>query len=239
MSFWHEAGQLKRWIVQHMMPHLCLGCHKPVDSCGFCGSCWMNLTFLTQPLCLLCGTPSVHNMPVVCRHCKKWVPLWNSHRALWQYGPLSRRVIFAFKHGRHQWIGHFLARLLQPLVLTTPADLIVPVPLHRKKLAHRGFNQTFVLARALEKLTGIPVANNILQRITPTVSQGRHTPEKRKQHTWGAFALTSTAPAQLAGKTVILLDDVFTTGATLHACTDCLRQTDIAQIHAITVAKVL
>ena len=128
-----------------------------------------------------------------------------------------------------------LASWLLPLVLEHPVDCIIPVPLHQDRLAQRGFNQCALLATALERLSGIPVDLHSLKRPIKVPSQHLFSAQQRYDNVVGAFS----ASPYLEGKRVLILDDVFTTGATLNACTEALKESGVSCIHAVTLAKVL
>jgi ComF family protein len=161
-------------------------------------------------------------------------PLFNSHRALWTYGPLSRRIIFGLKHGRQRYLADLVAPWLVPLALQHPVDCIIPVPLNADRLARRGFNQAALLATALGQCTGIPVWLNGLIRPLKTPSQGGFSAVQRRENVMGVFS----SPNMWHGQKILLVDDVFTTGATLNACAYALRESRAHHVHAITLAKI-
>lgn len=201
---------------------------------GFCASCWLQLDFIIEPYCALCGNPMRIESRVLCRSCLNQTLLLNSHRSLWLYGPLSRRIIFSLKHGRQRYLADLMAPWMVPLVWHHPIDCIIPVPLHPKRLAKRGFNQSALLAKAIGRLTGIPVMYHGLSRLFKTESQGRFSAQQRKDNVMGVFSSTLSWNHQK----IMLIDDVFTTGATLNACAYALRQSGAHHVHAVTIAKV-
>jgi ComF family protein len=222
-------------LVDFILPHLCPGCQTKMQTPGFCPSCWMKLDFITPPYCQLCANPSALSGKNLCRSCQADIPLFHSHRALWAYGSLSRRIVFALKHGRQRYLAHLIAPWLVPLALCHRVDFLVPVPLHPHRLAQRGFNQSALLASALSRLTGIPVAIEGLNRPYKASSQGRFSAQKRKENVMGIF----TSSRDWDGQNILLIDDVFTTGATLNACTQALREANAHHVHGLTLAKVI
>ena len=205
-----------------------------MNSQGFCPLCWSKITFITPPLCALCGQPFAVTHQVLCIQCQKWIPLFNSHRSLWHYGPLSRKVIFALKHGRQRYLAPLLATWLLPLVLSLKVDYLVPVPLHPHRLAQRGFNQSCILAQELSRMTAIPLMREGLTRMFKTPSQGRFSLSQRRDNVDGAFH----SYRQWEGGSVLLVDDVYTTGSTLNACTHALKEAGALHVHALTLAKI-
>jgi ComF family protein len=226
---------LMRPLVDFILPHLCPGCQTSMHTPGFCPACWIALDFIAPPYCPLCGNPSALSGETLCRSCHMDIPLFNSHRALWVYGTLSRRIIFGLKHGRQRYLANLIAPWLVPMALSHQVDFLVPVPLHRHRLAKRGFNQAALLASAIGRLTGIPVALEGLVRPYKTPPQGRFSAQQRKENVLGVFA----SSRHWDGKNILLIDDVFTTGATLNACCSALRDANAHHVHALTLAKVI
>jgi ComF family protein len=138
-----------------------------------------------------------------------------------------------------------LAAMLAPLVMraATPlfaaADLIVPVPMHRWRLARRRFNQSAELARALSRLSGVPMQVHILERHRATAQQVGLTRAARRSNLRGAFRVRADAKAQIAGRHVLLVDDVLTTGATVEACTRTLLRAGAGEVDVVTLARVV
>jgi len=222
-------------IIDFILPHLCPGCQKCMHTPGFCSTCWNNLHFISEPCCLLCGNPGWLGGKDLCRSCRSEVPMFHHHRALWAYGSVSRRIVFALKHGRQRYLASLLASWMLPMIVKQPIDCLVPVPLHQHRLAKRGFNQSAILATAIGRLTGIPVHLHGLHRPLATPSQGGFSAQQRHENVMGAFESTK----DWTGQRIMLIDDVFTTGATLNACTLALREAGSHHIYAATLAKVV
>jgi ComF family protein len=218
-------------LLDFVLPHLCPGCQTNMHTPGFCCSCWMKLRFITNPYCPLCGNPGGSTL---CHGCRTDTPLFHKHRSLWEYGPVSRRIIFALKHGRQRHLAKLLAHWVLPLVLEHVVDCIIPVPLHQDRLRQRGFNQCGLLVQEIGKLCGIPVDFHSLMRPLGAPSQGRFSPQQRQDNVMGAFS----AHSEVENKRVLVIDDVFTTGATLNACAVALQQAGVFSVHAVTIAKV-
>jgi ComF family protein len=222
-------------IVDFVFPFLCLGCHKVVYSQGLCAACWSKLNFITPPYCQLCGNPLPVDFLSLCSQCKLWVPLFNSHRALWRYGPISRKIIFGLKHGRQRYLASLLATYLLPLALPMSVHCVVPVPLHKKRLSKRGFNQSALIAQWICRFTGLPLLLHDLKRWTGAGFQGGLSFQKRQEQVWGVFQCDK----EFSGESILLIDDVYTTGATLNSCVSALKEMGAGQVHALTIAKVV
>lgn len=234
-----------RRVLDLLLPPRCLACGAVVAAeAPLCPSCWPTLSFLAPPFCACCGLPFAHDLGAgaLCGGCAARPPVFQRARAVFRYDEASRGLILAFKHGDRldavppfaRWLATAGAELL------AAADLIVPVPLHRRRLFARRYNQAALLAQALGKRSGRPVATQLLLRRRNTPSQGHLKPKQRRQNVKGAFAVApGGAEARLAGRRVLLVDDVFTTGATLEAAAKPLLAAGASQVDCLTLARVV
>lgn len=204
---------------------------------------WQNLIFLDDPCCDACGFPFEYDQGggALCLRCEAKHPAFTHARGAIEYGVDSRKLVLDFKHGgRTDGMGFFTAQMHRVgASLLSQADFMIPVPLHPKRLRKRKFNQAALLARALYKFTGVPYETEILLRAKNTVSQGGQSYSGRKRNVAGAFKVPAQAKPYLKGKRVLLIDDVYTTGATLNACALTLKRAGAAQIDAITLMRVV
>lgn len=237
-----------RWsygLLDLLLPPRCLACGARVeDQGGLCAACWSGLAFLGPPQCRTCGYPLPHALPEapLCGACAAEPPAWDRARAAFRYDDGSRRLILAFKHADRTDIapafGRWLARAAGDLL--EDAGLIAPVPLHRWRLLRRGYNQAAMLAHALARETGLPVVPDLLQRVRATASQQRLSGRARLENvTARAFRVHPWQRRRPAGRRILLIDDVLTTGATAGACARVLRQADAAGIDVLTLARVV
>lgn len=203
-----------------------------------------DLAILCPPVCDACGLPFERAEDAVgqlCAGCAARPPRWNRARAALIYNDDSRKLILALKRrGDRNGLSVF-ARLMSDVGgdLISTADLIVPVPIHFTRLASRGFNQAGWLAGAISRLHGVPVRHGVLKRVKATPSQGRMSAGQRRRNVAGAFALTESGNSALQGKRVLIVDDVYTTGATLNACARAIKQAGPANIDVVTLARVV
>ena len=201
------------------------------------------LTFLTSPLCQTCGVPQPIDLgrETVCAACHARPPVWHRARAALAYDDASRRPILALKRAGQRnglmVMANWMA--LAGHDLLTDADIIVPVPLHYRRLAQRGFNQAGWLASALSKRSGVPVRHAALARRRATPSQGGLSARARKKNVSGAFSVRASHRAGLAGRKVLLVDDVLTTGATVEAAARALARADVRQTDVLVLARVV
>ena len=239
------AGRALVGLLDVVLPPRCLGCGAAVESQGrLCAGCWRALTFLAPPQCRLCGYPLPHALPdaPLCGACAVEPPAFDRARAALRYDEGARSLILAFKHADRTdsapAFGRWLARAGAELLAT--ADLIAPVPLHRWRLLRRGYNQAAVLARALARETGLPLAPDLLQRRRATRSQQGLSGQARLANiTVGAFRPHPWHHGRLRGRRVVLVDDVLTTGATVGACAQVLRKAGATAVDVLTLARVV
>jgi ComF family protein len=154
---------------------------------------------------------------------------------------VSRGLLLGFKHGDRTdgapAFGGWLARAGDDLI--EDCDVILPVPLHRRRLFSRRYNQSALLAQALGQVTGLPVLPDSLRRTRNTPSQGRLSPAARRRNVAGAFKAAPGAAERLGGRRVLLVDDVLTTGATVAACAQAIKQAGAAGVDVLTLARVV
>lgn len=244
-SLTHLPGAAVRAAVDFALPPRCPGCGAIVAADdAFCLKCWAGMRFLGDPCCARCGLPFDHDMGegVQCGPCIAAPPPFDSARAVLAYGDVARAVALRLKYGRR--IG--LARLIaKHMVRHVPADgpgdglepIIVPVPLHRRRLWSRGFNQSALIADHLGRMTGLPVDKHALVRRRHAPPMRALDPRQRARTVRGAFALADGHG--LRGRAVLLIDDVHTSGATASACARLLRRGGAAGVHLLCWTRVV
>ena len=245
-----RVGALLRAGLDLLLPPRCLSCGIVVDCGGaLCADCWGRVRFLGPPLCAACGLPFEFDRggaDSLCGACTRAAPAFERARAVFAYDEASRRLVLGFKHGdRTDAAPTFAAWMARAGgALLDEADLIVPVPLHRRRLFSRRYNQAALLGHALaaQVTSGEadrPVRCDLLLRRRHTLSQGRLSPAARRDNVAGAFALRPGADAALAGRRVLLVDDVFTTGATVTACARALLRGGAAVVDVLVLGRSL
>ena len=227
-----------------LLPPRCLVCGIGVERTGaLCGACWGGLTFLAPPFCAACGFPFGYDLgaEVLCGGCTREPPRYHRARAVLRYDEVSRGLLLGFKYGDRTdgapAFGGWLARAGSELI--EHCDVILPVPLHRRRLFSRRYNQSALLAQALGRATGLPVLPDSLRRTRNTPSQGRLSPAARRRNVAGAFKTAPGATERLGGRRVLLVDDVLTTGATVEACAQALGRAGAAGVDVLTLARVV
>ena len=229
-------------ILDLLLPPLCIACREQVAEPGFCPDCWNNLTFLDTSGCACCGTPFAVALDdtLLCAACLAHPPAFDRARAILSYDEKSRGPILALKHADRldlvPGFAHWLERAGR--ILLDETDLIVPVPLHPFRLWRRRYNQAAELARALARRTGKPADPLALMRSRQTPSQGEMVSARaRRRNVRGAFQVPD--PQRVAGRNILLVDDVLTTGATANAAAKALKQAGAAKVQVLALARVV
>jgi ComF family protein len=229
-------------LLDSVLPPLCLGCNEIVAEPGaLCAACWPSFSFIAAPHCSRCGTPFAEpaGEEAICGACLRRSPRFRKARAALIYDDTSRRLVLPFKHGDRtdmaRACGRWMARAGGELL--AEAELIAPVPLHWRRLFTRRYNQALLLARALAREGKAPVVPDLLRRARWTGSQGKLRAEERRKNVRAAFALHPRWRERVKGKTVLLVDDVLTTGATVDACTLALQRAGARYVDVLTLAR--
>ncbi len=230
-----------RLLLDSLLPPQCLACNAVVAAPGsLCADCFGRVDFIAPPLCERCGTPFEGAVidDLVCGACLKDPPAFSRARAAFVYAEDSRALVLKLKHGDRTDAAVHLARWLQRAgaELVASCDVMVPVPLHRWRLLMRTYNQAALLANALGRLAGKPVAPDALVRTRSTPSQGKLHRNERQRNVARAFAVKS--PNAIAGRRVLLIDDVLTSGATANACSRALLEAGAREVDVLVLARV-
>ncbi len=244
-EFSAKARRLWRALLDFVYPPLCIACRAPVaEPHNLCAACWSGVSFLDGPGCARCGLPfEVDPGPgTLCAGCHAHPPTFDRARAVMRYDEASKGPILALKRADRLDIAPAFARWLarSGAELIEEAELIVPVPLHPVRLWRRRFNQSALLATGLSRLTGIAADPLVLLRTRATKSQGAMPSAKaRRRNVRGAFRVAGHRTEAVKGRTILLVDDVYTTGATLDACAKALKRAGAERVLALTLARVV
>lgn len=236
-----------RLVLDYALPPRCPGCGAIVgEDHAFCVTCWQEMRFLGDPCCAACGVPLNHDEGdgARCGACLGEPPHWSSARAAVAYGDVSGGVAMRLKYGRRTGLAllmarHMAARVHPDVRAAGAQTLIVPVPLHRWRLWSRGFNQSALVAAHLSRMLDIPTDPFVLKRIRRTRPLRDLKPRERQRTVAGAFAIDAARAGLLKDRTILLIDDVHTSGATATACARTLRAAGAASVHLLCWARVL
>lgn len=237
-----RAAHLVGRLTDQLVPPLCLGCRRPlVDPRTLCPACWRQLEFITAPLCPVMGTPLAFDAGPQARSPElRWNhPLYECARAATVFGPMSQRLVHQLKYNDVPGVAELMARLMVPRVseITADADVLIPVPLHRFRLAARRFNQAVLLADSLAPLVRVPVARFAVKRRRATRRQVGLSRDERANNLHDAFQVADHAAVE--GRTVVLVDDVLTSGATADALALTLKAAGAATVRIAVFARVV
>jgi ComF family protein len=228
-------------IADLALPPRCPGCGAitPADH-RFCPACWTSLRFLGPPWCAACHLPFDYDRGegACCAACIADPPPHDGIRAAVAYGEVASGVALKLKYSGRLACAATMARAMARL-MPVEAELLVPVPLHRWRLWSRGFNQAGLIGATLSRAHGVPLAPDLLRRVKATPVLRGLGARARAKAVAGAFALAPGARERLAGKTVVLVDDVHTSGATGDACARLLKRGGAAKVILLCWARVL
>jgi ComF family protein len=230
-------------VVDLIFPPRCPLCGEGLAAqTGLCAACWGELVIPGDPACALCQRPLAGSMAqgTVCAPCLAAAPRHDGIAAGTLYNSASRRLVLAFKHGRRIALAPMMARLMSAkLAFVEPGWLVVPVPLHRWRLWRRGFNQAALLGREIARERGATLAVDLLERCKATPSLGGLGEKARARALSGAIRVNRQRAGALRGASVVLVDDVLTSGATSAACVSALKRAGAGRVVVACFARVL
>jgi len=226
------------------LPPLCPACRGLVgNDGGLCAACWAQLSFIAPPLCDRLGTPLGYDPGpgVLSTEAITNPPAFARARAAVRYDDIASALVHALKYGDRldlaPTMGRWMARAGREL--TDDADALVPVPLHWRRLWMRRFNQAAALARAIAKSSRVPVLDDALKRLRATPQQVGLKRAERATNVQGAFQVPDERNAAVAGRRLVLIDDVLTSGATADACARALLRAGAARVDVLVFARVV
>jgi ComF family protein len=233
-----------RGLLDLLMPNQCLACGRPVaEPASLCAGCFGGLRHIEEPVCEALGTPLPYDQGpgALSAAALAAPPVWNRARAAVAFDDVSKILVHHLKYRDRQEAGLVMARMMARAGrrLIEEADLIVPVPLYRLRLWQRRFNQAAFLARELARHSGLAWRGDLLLRRRATPAQVGLDAEERRRNVRNAFALKPGQAHSVTGKSILLIDDVRTTGATAEACTRVLAGAGAARVDVLTFALVL
>lgn len=209
-----------------------------------CADCFRKTRFLAAPVCARCGVPfeaaALGGLDGLCAGCLETLPPWRRARGAVRYDDQAKRLIMPLKYGDRQELAPMLARHMARAgaALLDGTDFIVPVPLHRRRLLSRRYNQAALLARSLARISGRPLVLDALRRTRPTPSLGSMGAAQRDAALRDAFMVRASRAGQVRDARVLLVDDVMTSGATAAACTHALLAAGALDVDVLVAARV-
>ncbi|MCY3741020.1 MAG: ComF family protein [Candidatus Poribacteria bacterium] len=203
-----------------------------------CANCWQDVQYIEPPWCDICGTPDVNGL---CDECAISPPRYGKLRSIAFYHKSLQQAIHLFKFEKKKVFAQPLIQLINAHIPSdcdiAEYDFVLPIPIHKKRLRERGFNQAALLANGIAKVGDMPVLVNTLVRKRHTVAQSSLDRDARQQNIIGAFEVRN--PDVIRGKRLLIIDDVFTTGATIREAVSELWTADPAEVDVLTLARTL
>lgn len=231
-------------ILDVGLPPLCAACRDPVgEGTGLCAPCWAKLSPIERPFCEKLGIPftydpgpGIYSMQAIADP-----PAYARARAAVRYDEISRTMVHALKYGDRLDLAPVMARWMDRAGadLLNDANIVVPVPLHWRRMWARRFNQSATLARLLAEPRRLPVSYTALKRVKATPQQVGLTRSERAANVQGAFRVDTAGKAEIARRTILLVDDVLTSGATVDACARALLRAGARQVDVLVFARVV
>jgi ComF family protein len=233
-----------RLILEMGLPQLCPSCRDPVgDGAGLCAACWAKLSPIERPFCEKLGIPftydpgpGIYSMQAIADP-----PAYARARAAVRYDEIAGTMVHALKYGDRLDLAPVMARWMARAggELLSDAELIVPVPLHWRRMWSRRFNQSATLAKLLAKPHGLPVSVTALKRVRATPQQVGLSKSERAANVQGAFRVPPEKRLAVKGRRLVLIDDVLTTGATADVCTKVLLRAGALRVDVLVLARVV
>lgn len=236
-------------ILDLILPPKCLKCSQRVDSAhNICPECWKNITFITDPKCFICGLPfdiETNNEKILfneslCGVCEKGGRSFDRAVSALRYDDESRKMIISYKHQDRTEYAKYFAKLLEQAgkELFDNVDIIIPVPLHRNRLITRRFNQSALVSHALARELCVEHKPQLLLRTKNTPPQQGNS-NKRSINVKGAFNISPKDASQIKDTNILLIDDVYTTGATAENCAKTLKRNGAKAVYVLTIYRAL
>ena len=223
-------------FLRILFPEICPVCKKPSTdhvTAPICADCWQAISSYEGPACQKCGKPLVSDVSIICGECLEDEPAFEWVRSFGLYDGALKEAISLFKYYGIRRLSRPLSEMM--LKIRIPhTDAVIPVPLTRKKLRQREFNQAALFAKHIANHIGAKIILNCLIKIRDTAPQVGLNAEERRKNIKNAFGIVDKEVIQ--GKSVILVDDVFTTGATIRNCAKLLKKAGAGEVYAVTLA---
>ncbi len=243
MQIKHMAGQWGKWLENSLFPLRCPCCLEPVEdgSYGICSSCLSQLRPVQEPFCLRCGRHIEREDEAYCDECLLHPKSFAGGFPLLRYDGVSAPIMYDIKYqNKREYIGVFakmIAGRWGSRIRAARIDWIIPVPLHRERLRERGYNQALLLAKDISACLDIPLREDVLCRMKNTRAQKALGPGERLANLKEAFVCRQELlhTGEFVGKNILLADDIYTTGATVEACTLALQNLGVGKVYYTSI----
>ncbi len=230
--------KIKERILDLVFPRRCVVCDEPTDDPkkGVCRACRSKIVYIKDPFCMKCGKQLKQKNTEYCEDCQKRRHLWVQGTSLYDYGSMADSI-FRFKYsGRQEYAefyGYDMYRQKKSWLRAVQPDALVPVPIHAARKRRRGYNQAQLIAEVLSRHCDIPVCNELITRVKKTKPQKNLTEQERQNNLKKAFKILQN---DVKLSTIVIIDDIYTTGSTIDAMTEILYSSGIGRIYHMTLA---
>ena len=233
-----NLGKVRYRLIDSVFPRRCPVCEEIAErGHTICKSCIKKLSFVSEPVCMKCGREIASESDEFCFDCSQREKSFEYGRALLNYDELSRRIAVQIKYkNKREYIKPFakmIAARYKKRIALMKADCLVPVPVHPARFKNRGYNQAELLADSISKIIDVPVRNDILIRRKNTLAQKELSPDERLKNLESAFAISDKYEKDV--RTAIIIDDIYTTGSTIEACTRVLKMAGVRKVYYISM----
>ena len=221
----------------------CISCKSLIDKSrpyALCDSCMRMFHWANGRTCEKCGKLLQEDYPHdICADCREAGHCFDKGYACVEYGIYERDMLLSFKYGGKTFIGEKIAQMMADRLESEhlEADVMIPVPMNRKKQKKRGFNQAEIIASRLAKKLSLPYSAGLLKRTGNTAAMSKLTPEERRMNIENAFKVPEMAIGHIAGKRILLVDDIYTTGSTMDACSRALKEAGASEVRFVAFAS--
>jgi len=230
-------------LLEFIWPRFCINCKKKlqINQAIFCKDCINRINYIHFPYCNICGDPVDGDVrqSYTCHYCNHRRPHFSMARSAIRFDAIAKKAIYELKYNKETYVGKNLAELAVQTVeqeyKNVIFDYITYIPLHKRRVRQRTFNQSKVIAQYIAKMLQVNMAPDLLIRSKYTNTQTLLNFQQRKKNISGAFKATNIP--KLENKTILLVDDVMTTGATVNECSKTLKKAGALNVYVITVAR--
>lgn len=229
----HVCARILAVVTDALFPKRCPVCNGIIPFCAgeICDGCREKLTKVAEPYCLKCGKPLL-NEAEYCSDCRNNDHMYIRGRALYVYDSIMRKSIYRFKYyGKREYAkyyGRAMAEEFGRWYKAIGAEALVPVPIHKKRLAARGYNQAELLAEEISRVVGIPVRKDLIERCESTQIMRELSAQDRQNNLKRAFKIKAY---DVKLSTIVIIDDIYTTGSTIDAVASCIRGAGVEKIY--------
>lgn len=237
--------KIGQWLIECIYPPCCPFCDQVLQKkervYGLCRGCQKELVYITNDFCAKCGKRIDSGQEEFCMDCVRQKHMYDQARSIFSYQGRTREAMYRFKKkNRREYAGYFgkeICQMRRRWILSLQVDLLIPVPMHPSNVRMRGYNQAQLLAEVIGRELNLPVSSQILQKTGRTQAQKELDRNQRRKNLEHAFTVPAEKRNVLQGKNVLLVDDIYTTGATVDAAAKVLKQAGAAHVYVVTVAS--